>query len=375
MANCDCGRRRLIVCICILPSGIDRKLTLPDIVFTFLDMTALIRVGALKEYRRLMAELDADPVPLLQRYGISLRSLDDEEAMIPLRSLVNLLESSATVSGCPDFGLRLAQMQDISLLGPLALAIQNEPTVGAGLQTAARYLYVHSPGLLFSVREHSALITGACELRFEIDLPRQPVVRQAMDQSLGDTHRIAAFLAGTDYQLHAVALTHHPVAPLSSYARFFGAPVLPAQEHAGLHVSPSTLRAPLREVNQTLRELALAHVTRLHGDADQRLAPRVRSALRQTLSVVRGDKNAIARLVSLHPRTLQRRLAAEGVSFDELREQVRREAALRYLCETRVPLSQLAGMLGLSEQSALTRCCRRWFGRTPTQLRRDGPPP
>jgi len=335
-------------------------------------MTALIRAGALKEYRTLMAELGADPLPLLQRYHIPLQSLDDEEAMIPLRALVNLLEASATVTACPDFGLRLAQIQDISLLGPLAVAIQNEPTAGAGLQTAARYLYVHSPGLLFSVHEHSSLIPGACELRFEIDLPRQPIVRQAMDQSLGDTHRIAGFLAGAQYQLHAVALSHHPVAPLSAYARFFGAPILPAQTHAGLHVSPATLKAPLREVNQTLRELALAHITRLHGGADQSLVPRVRSALRQTLSTVRGDKNVVARLIRIHPRTLQRRLAAEGASFDGLREQVRREAALRYLCETRVPLSQLAGMLGLSEQSALTRCCRRWFGRTPTQLRREG---
>jgi AraC-like DNA-binding protein len=332
-------------------------------------MVALIRTGALRGYRELMRSLGVDPLPLLRRQGVTPEQLDDEDALVPLHRLVALGEASALATRCPDFGLRLSASQDIRMLGPLALVLQNAPTIGEALQSAARYLYVHSPALRFSVRPRSTLVPGAMELRFEIDLPGQGAMRQSFDQSLGDTHRIVRFLAGDHYKLLAVALPHRPLAPLSTYVRFFGAPVHTEQEHAGLHVGALTLKAPLREVNEALRQMALEHITRHYGEGDDALAPRVRSALRQTLSNA-GNKETITRLLNLHPRTLQRRLAAEGTSFNALREEVRREAAQRYLCETRVPMSQLAGLLGLSEQSALTRSCRRWFGHTPSAVRR-----
>ena len=81
------------------------------------------------------------------------------------------------------------------------------------------------------------------------------------------------------------------------------------------------------------------------------------------------DLNLICTQLAVHPRTLQRHLAKEGTSFAALVDEVRREEAERYLRETEMPLGQLAGVLGLSEQSALTRACRRWFGMPPSQVR------
>ncbi|SLJ82338.1 DNA-binding domain-containing protein [Mycobacteroides abscessus subsp. abscessus] len=51
---------------------------------------------------------------------------------------------------------------------------------------------------------------------------------------------------------------------------------------------------------------------------------------------------------------------------------MRRQQARRYLTTTTMPLAQVASLLGLAEQATLTRCCRRWWGRTPTQVRRAG---
>jgi AraC-like DNA-binding protein len=77
----------------------------------------------------------------------------------------------------------------------------------------------------------------------------------------------------------------------------------------------------------------------------------------------------MADLFNLHSRTLQRYLEAEGTSFEVLRDEARRDAARRYLNSTRLPLAQVAGLLGLSEQSALTRACKRWFDATPKAIR------
>jgi AraC-like DNA-binding protein len=106
-------------------------------------------------------------------------------------------------------------------------------------------------------------------------------------------------------------------------------------------------------------------------DGDAGLTGRVRGVLTRSLGTMAPGIGAVARLVALHPRTLQRRLAAEGTTFAAVLDEVRREAARRYLTTTDMPMSQVAGLLGLSEQSALSRCCRRWWGTTPSRVRRD----
>ncbi|WP_281783915.1 helix-turn-helix domain-containing protein [Sinimarinibacterium flocculans] len=330
----------------------------------------MVRASGLRGYRALMHALGADAAMMLERYRISAELLDDDDALLPLRSAALLLEASAAATHCADFGLRLAQIQDISVLGPVAIAMQNAPTVAGAVDIASRYLFVHSPGMALSVHPRSALAAEAVEVRFELTVQGLASLRQTFDVCLGDVHQMIALLAGPHYDLRAVTLPHTPIAPLSTYARFYGAPVHAAQPHGGLHIARSTFEAGLQDVNAALRQLAEDYLALHFSDPGQTVSARVRQALRRTLGTPENSRAGVAQLLGLHPRTLQRRLAAEHCSFEALREDVRRETALRYLCETRIPLSQLAGLLGLSEQSALTRSCRRWFGTTPSALRR-----
>lgn len=74
----------------------------------------------------------------------------------------------------------------------------------------------------------------------------------------------------------------------------------------------------------------------------------------------------------MHPRTLQRRLAAEGQTFESILDDVRRRTALEVIVETDLPLCHVAALVGLAEQATLTRAVRRWCGLTPSALRRAG---
>ncbi|UUY08305.1 helix-turn-helix domain-containing protein [Pseudomonas sp. J452] len=58
-------------------------------------------------------------------------------------------------------------------------------------------------------------------------------------------------------------------------------------------------------------------------------------------------------------------LAELGLRFDERVEDIRHDRAVFYLTERNIPLAQIAGMLGYSEQSIFNRACRRWFALTP----------
>jgi len=71
----------------------------------------------------------------------------------------------------------------------------------------------------------------------------------------------------------------------------------------------------------------------------------------------------------MHPRTLQRRLAEEGTRCQDVIDAERRTQAAKYLAQPGLQFGQIAGLLGYTEQSALNRSCRRWFGSTPRQYR------
>ena len=89
--------------------------------------------------------------------------------------------------------------------------------------------------------------------------------------------------------------------------------------------------------------------------------------------LLKCSAEVIADQLAMHPRMLQRRLVSEGVRCQDIIERERRDEAARYLADARLHLSQIAGLLGYSEQSALNRSCRRWFGKTPRQYRADLP--
>lgn len=329
----------------------------------------MTRSSGMKGYSELMRQLGVDPMPLLAQHQLPVDLERGDEGVVSLPSTVNLMEASAQATRCSDLGLRLAACQDIGILGPLAAAIQYSESVREALATLSRYLYVQNPALQITVVEPSRLISGAVEVRMDLFLPQVPICRQSFDHCLGLLHRSLQLFAGGSYDVLAVAVPHKPVADARAYMNFFGAPLHAEQEHGGLHVSPATLASKLTSVNAALRKVALDYLERSYGDPSLTMSERVRRAIIATLGSTGGGKSAVADLLFLHPRTLQRRLAAEGAKFEDIRDEVRRHAAERYLKESNIPLAQLTGLLGLSDQSVLTRCCARWFGMTPSRIR------
>lgn len=75
-------------------------------------------------------------------------------------------------------------------------------------------------------------------------------------------------------------------------------------------------------------------------------------------------------MLAMHPRSLQRKLHEEGTSFELIKDQLRQQLLLQYLVDSQASMSQIASVLGFSEQSALSRACKNWFGMTPRQLRK-----
>lgn len=333
-------------------------------------MEILLRAGGMQGYQALMRSLGHDPLPLLARCGLSAEMLADEDQLVPIQAAYDLLTLSAEHTGLVDFGLRAARIQDVSMLGPLALALQNCPTVGEALNVLTRYLYVQSPASSMRLIRPSERVSGAVDLVYEPTgggcLQVSP---QVFDHGLGLAHGVFRMLAAERYALLAVSLPHGSPGIINHYQQFFGAPVHIGQDVGALHFAEGMLPVPVTGATATFLKVAKDYIARHFPAPDTPMAPRVRLALSRALGNRFVDKASVAAMLALHPRTLQRRLDSEGTSFEAIRDEVRRQAAIRYLADTRYPLAQVAGLVGFGEQSTFTRYCRKNLGGTPGTLR------
>ena len=77
----------------------------------------------------------------------------------------------------------------------------------------------------------------------------------------------------------------------------------------------------------------------------------------------------VAHELNLHTRTLHRHLRNEGTSFQQIKDEVRRDLMLYYLVETDADFAWISERLGFAEQSVMTRRCNLWFAMSPTKVR------
>ena len=96
---------------------------------------------------------------------------------------------------------------------------------------------------------------------------------------------------------------------------------------------------------------------------------RVENAIVPLLPHGQAKIGEIAKALGVSTRTLSRLLGSEGCTFSGILDAMRLDLAKSYLREQKLPNSEVAWLLGFGEVSAFTHACKRWTGKTPTQLR------
>jgi AraC-like DNA-binding protein len=157
----------------------------------------------------------------------------------------------------------------------------------------------------------------------------------------------------------------------ADYECFFGCPVFFGDSHVRVRFPAGYLAMPMPRSDPALRVL-------LDRQAQALLAALPESAgfdraLQQMLLRLLPEGEAslerLAKELHQSPRTLQRRLAAGGLSWQQLLDRTREQLARQYLADRSLSMSDIALLLGYTEQSALTRAVKRWTGKSPRQLR------
>lgn len=330
----------------------------------------VVHARILQFFPELVEQLGGDTRQLMRQAGIDVEKLAAARAGATYRQVVELMEASAQALHCPDFGLRLASLQSGRMFGPLGLVMKNSRTFGEALDYVSKHAEAHSLASRLWLKRlpgERAVFAG-----HDILLDRLPHRSQAMEQLLLLGHLAAMELTGGQARVRKVHFRHQPVSPPRVYRRYFGCEVQFDQNEDGVVFSDRDLAAPIVDPDSQVYEQATAFIDAQFAGRRPPLGALARGVIMQFLGTDECDNDRVAAELNLHARTLHRRLRAEGTSFRQIKDEVRRDLMLYYLQDTDLELARISDRLGFAEQSVMTRSCNRWFGLSPTRLRAQG---
>ncbi|MCB0963528.1 MAG: AraC family transcriptional regulator ligand-binding domain-containing protein [Acidimicrobiales bacterium] len=267
----------------------------------------------------------------------------------------------------PELPLRYGDALVVDDVGALGLAIKTAPTLGAALARLVRYILVLSDTLDYELVDEPGgrvfALTGRPAHRRGAALANEcalAAVTSILRQAAGDP----------DLVPREVSFRHAAPATDAHHRAWFGCPVTFGADLDGLHLTSEQLARPTLLADAGLSAYLLAQLDELRSQTAARsLVDEVRGAVADALADGQPSKSQVARRLGMSERTLHRRLAEEGASFQDLVTATRREAAESLLRSERHSLAEVAFLSGFSDQTAFTRAFKRWTGHTPAAYR------
>lgn len=310
----------------------------------------------------------------LRAAGLSPKILGDETPRVRARSYVAFMDAAARLARDDLLGFNLGRTYDLRASGLAAYTAIAAATLREAMSNAGRY------GSINDTSARYALVDTGTRATFVIESGDTALHRCRQGNEFKVAFIVAACrrLIGDGFRPLEVRFVHARAAPPREIGRYFGCPVRFAGEATEMLVSEDQLAQPVRSADPYL----LALVTRHTEDVLAARAPRAESLRSRVERLVvkalpKEPPSAAQMAVSLGvgERTLARRLAAEGVTYRRIIDDVRHDIARRYIEESELTFGQIAYLLGYAEQSAFTSAFRRWTGVSPRHYRVRGATP
>ncbi|MCE9575892.1 MAG: AraC family transcriptional regulator [Deltaproteobacteria bacterium] len=303
---------------------------------------------------------------VLEGAGLTAAALAGAEARISRAAHDRLWALLVQASGDPDFGLHVAEHMTLETFGVVGHLVARSLTFGQALDRVVAY---------------SRTLHDAARVELEHIGDRLTVYPSCR----GLTHEVprhVAECAAASVVVLGRLVTRTPLRPLA--VRFRHAAPAAITEHTRIFQVAPTFGAPETEVHlpRACANLAIPDApgagTYLDGYAraviaalppDDDLVAAIERLV--ATSIARGipDLEAIAVHMAMTTRALQRRLAELETSYPVVVDRVRQRYAERYLADDRLPLADVAFLVGYAEVGNFLRAFRRWTGETPAAYR------
>ncbi len=315
----------------------------------------------------LLEEADLDPVPFLRDAGLDAKTVRSPDSLISVSAELQFVRAALAASPWPDLGLRAGLRHHFALFGAWGLAMVSSPNLESAIRVGLRHM-----ALVHTYLSWSVLVEGeTATVEFRVPGNLEGLEGFFIERDAAAAITLVTGLLGTRPDLQSVAFPHQEPPWSATYGPVFNAPLTFGAERGRMTLDARWLRRPLPQAHPGTAAAANRHcaalLERMHAAGP--LAERVRNRLLRAAGPF-PNQTRIAADLHMSERTFRRRLEAEGLSFRDLRDEVRRELTESYLLDTGLTLGEIAGRVGFSDAANLSHACRRWFGCTPGAFRR-----
>lgn len=329
-----------------------------------------VRMAPLLGLPRLIAEHGQDPDAVISDLGCDPALFSNPDNTIDFAAVGRLLAHTAEVTGEPYPGLELGRRQGLRTLGALGEAIRYAADLGTALRALILHFHLHDRGAVPSLWESN----GKAFFGYTLICPKAVGTVHIYDASMVIARNVLVELAGRDWTITEVQLFRDRPDQLAPFRRAFRTPLRFGAGHSAVVFPSADLNRPLPQADAQAYAEALRALKGLEAASDaESFEHRVRRLVYRLFVTGSGpagvDLQRVAGLLAVHPRTLNRRLRAEGTSFKALLTDARYEVARQLLRDTRMTISDIAFALGYAESAPFNRAFRRWSGATATAWR------
>lgn len=314
------------------------------------------------------ARLGLDTGRILAAAGLERATIEDSDARIPIEQMQALWRKACELSNDPNLALHAVEVLPFGAYRVIDFLAASASTVGEAITKVADYFP------LINSAARLRCIADDAEVAVVLEAPSRPSVITApyAEYTLAAVFLRTRTATNQPYPLTRVDFSHPQPVDTREHRRIFECPVVFGKSECRLVVSRAVWSTARTGGDPALFAVLDTHakmlLDRLPSSSD--IVTRVRGAIEAELRGGNPRLEAVARRLALSPRTLQRRLADEGVLFNDLLDEMRLHVAKTYLAQRDVAGAEVAYLLGFSEQSAFNHAFKRWTGRTPTEYRR-----
>ncbi|MBT8769338.1 AraC family transcriptional regulator [Metapseudomonas boanensis] len=319
--------------------------------------------------RALRKQLDAlglDSAALCRQAHLDPALMDDPNARYPLSATTRLWELAVAASADPALGLKVSSYVSPTTFHALGYALVASSSLREVFERIARYHQVVSDALELELCRQDDRY--AFRLRVPDDGPEP--APEALDAFAAIYVRTCRNRLGRDYAPLAVYLRRPCPADPQPWHLVFRAPLHFGAEENRLEFAIADFEQALDDANPELAEHNEAVLKRALEQLQQPTwSRRVRACLEAQLPNGEPSAERIAQSLHLSLRSLQRHLADEGCSYEQLLGDTRQNLALVHMRDPRCSISEIAYLLGFADASSFSRAFKRWTGQSPSQYR------
>ena len=308
---------------------------------------------------------NVDIKSLLQRSGILEDVLHEPKARVTAKQYATLIQNIWLEMQDEYMGLG----KEVSPLGSFAMmchAVIHCPTLEKAFRRAYRFygLFLHLPEITLEVDGEYATI--------KVDESKLNDPDHFLIESiLVIWHRFGSWLIGRRIRLMDAHFKFSPPVNHHEYQSIFYCDIHFNSDFTGIRFPIKFLQAKLTQNETTLKQFLKQSPADLLARPDEgnSLVAQIRAIIGSDLSTELPNFEYVAQELHTSAQTLRRRLKEEGLTYQELKDQLRRDSALYYLERGDLSIQEVAEKLGFSEPSTFHRAFKKWTNMTPGAYR------